>query len=87
MANFIMARFHLQNLGYITENLSMALIGRNNQLSLSLIGQFHTVLTTILSLGIHLEGIGANKKAEIAFDNGAIKTLILRFAQLELLDE
>ena len=34
-----------------------------------------------------LEGIGANKKAEIAFDNGAIKTLILRFAQLELLDE
>ena len=34
-----------------------------------------------------LEGIGANKKAEIAFDNGTIKTLILRFAQLELLDE
>ncbi|MGB0294534.1 MAG: ATP-dependent helicase [Flavobacteriaceae bacterium] len=34
-----------------------------------------------------LEGIGANKKAEIAFDNGTIKTLILRFAQLELLDD
>jgi DNA helicase-2/ATP-dependent DNA helicase PcrA len=34
---------------------------------------------------ISLEGIGQDKKAEINFENGGIKKLLLRFAKLKLL--
>lgn len=33
-----------------------------------------------------IEGMGNDKKAEIRFDNGAVKKLLLRFARLEVLD-
>ncbi|UNY98181.1 UvrD-helicase domain-containing protein [Zhouia spongiae] len=35
---------------------------------------------------IKLEGVGNDKKAEIKFDNGSVKKLLLRFAKLEVLD-
>jgi DNA helicase-2/ATP-dependent DNA helicase PcrA len=34
---------------------------------------------------INLEGIGADKKAEIKFDVGGIKKLLLRFAKLDII--
>src|SRR5690606_6410818 len=33
-----------------------------------------------------LEGVGQDKKAEILFDRGGVKKLLLRFAKLEVLD-
>ncbi|MEX2350599.1 MAG: UvrD-helicase domain-containing protein [Flavobacteriaceae bacterium] len=35
---------------------------------------------------IKLEGVGADKKAEIDFENGGVKKLLLRFAKLNVLD-
>ncbi|MAZ26255.1 MAG: ATP-dependent DNA helicase [Cytophagaceae bacterium] len=35
---------------------------------------------------VKLEGVGQDKKAEINFENGGIKKLLLRFAKLEVLD-
>jgi len=34
---------------------------------------------------LHVEGVGADAKAEIQFDNGGLKRLILRFAKLKIL--
>jgi DNA helicase-2/ATP-dependent DNA helicase PcrA len=34
---------------------------------------------------LKIEGVGQDKKAEIRFENGGIKKLLLRFAKLELL--
>lgn len=34
---------------------------------------------------LHVEGVGGDAKAEIQFDNGGLKRLILRFAKLEIL--
>jgi DNA helicase-2/ATP-dependent DNA helicase PcrA len=34
---------------------------------------------------INLEGVGADKKAEIRFDVGGIKKLLLRFAKLDVI--
>jgi DNA helicase-2/ATP-dependent DNA helicase PcrA len=34
---------------------------------------------------LNLEGAGADKKAEIRFDVGGIKKLLLRFAKLQVL--
>ena len=36
---------------------------------------------------INIEGVGNDKKAEINFDQGGIKKLLLRFAKLEVLDQ
>lgn len=36
---------------------------------------------------INIEGVGNDKKAEINFDQGGIKKLLLRFAKLEILDQ
>lgn len=35
---------------------------------------------------IQIEGVGADKKAEIDFENGGLKKLLLRFAKLNILD-
>ncbi|MBO6534139.1 MAG: hypothetical protein JJ967_13950, partial [Muricauda sp.] len=35
---------------------------------------------------LNIEGAGNDKKAEIHFDQGGIKKLLLRFAKLEVLD-
>jgi DNA helicase-2/ATP-dependent DNA helicase PcrA len=35
---------------------------------------------------VNLEGAGGDKKAEINFEVGGIKKLLLRFAKLEILD-
>jgi DNA helicase-2/ATP-dependent DNA helicase PcrA len=34
---------------------------------------------------VSMEGIGADKKAEIRFDVGGVKKLLLRFAKLEVI--
>jgi DNA helicase-2/ATP-dependent DNA helicase PcrA len=34
---------------------------------------------------INLEGVGADRKAEIKFDVGGIKKLLLRFAKLDII--
>jgi DNA helicase II / ATP-dependent DNA helicase PcrA len=34
---------------------------------------------------VNIEGIGADKKAEIRFDVGGLKKLLLRFAKLEVI--
>jgi DNA helicase-2/ATP-dependent DNA helicase PcrA len=34
---------------------------------------------------VNLEGVGADKKAEIRFDVGGLKKLLLRFAKLEVI--
>ena len=34
---------------------------------------------------LNIEGVGADKKAEIKFDVGGIKKLLLRFARLDIL--
>ena len=36
---------------------------------------------------LNLEGVGADKKAEIRFDTGGIKKLLLRFAKLNILEK
>ena len=33
-----------------------------------------------------IEGVGADTKAEINFENGGLKKLLLRFAKLKVLD-
>jgi DNA helicase-2/ATP-dependent DNA helicase PcrA len=35
---------------------------------------------------LNLEGVGADKKAEIHFEVGGIKKLLLRFAKLDILE-
>lgn len=47
----------------------------------------HTVMHERFGKGviINLEGVGADKKAEIRFDVGGIKKLLLRFAKLQVL--
>jgi len=35
---------------------------------------------------LNLEGVGADKKAEIQFEVGGIKKLLLRFAKLDILE-
>lgn len=35
---------------------------------------------------LNLEGVGADKKAEIRFDTGGIKKLLLRFAKLNIIE-
>ncbi|WP_318345028.1 ATP-dependent helicase [Flagellimonas baculiformis] len=35
---------------------------------------------------LNIEGVGSDKKAEILFDQGGVKKLLLRFAKLEVLD-
>jgi DNA helicase-2/ATP-dependent DNA helicase PcrA len=35
---------------------------------------------------IKIEGVGQDKKAEIDFENGGLKKLLLRFAKLKMLD-
>src|SRR5699024_6712537 len=35
---------------------------------------------------VNVEGVGQNKKAEIDFNQGGLKKLLLRFAKLEVLD-
>jgi DNA helicase-2/ATP-dependent DNA helicase PcrA len=34
---------------------------------------------------LNLDGVGADKKAEIKFDVGGIKKLLLRFAKLDII--
>ena len=34
---------------------------------------------------VNIEGIGSDKKAEIRFDVGGLKKLLLRFAKLEVI--
>jgi len=35
---------------------------------------------------LKLEGVGQDRKAEIRFERGEVKKLLLRFARLELID-